>query len=123
MADVFTSRVRDILTKIPKGRVSTYGRIAMYAGNRSGARQVARILHSSSDKYGLPWHRVVNRNGEIPVRSSEGHVYQRTLLQQEGVVFDDKGRIDFTLFLWLPDWTIAWQPLSAGVAQMDGKRK
>lgn len=116
MVDVFSCRVREILIKIPQGKVSTYGRIAMYAGNRSGARQVARILHSSSEKYGLPWHRVVNRNGEIPVRSSEGHIYQRTLLQQEGVFFDDKGRVDFALFLWLPDWKTAWRPLPDGSA-------
>jgi methylated-DNA-protein-cysteine methyltransferase-like protein len=102
--DLFTCRVKEILGKIPEGKVSTYGRIAMYAGNRSGARQVARILHSSSEKYRLPWQRVVNRNGEIPVRTSEGHIYQRLLLEQEGVVFDDNGRIDFDLFLWIPDY-------------------
>jgi methylated-DNA-protein-cysteine methyltransferase-like protein len=101
--DLFTCRVREILSKIPEGKVSTYGRIAMYAGNRSGARQVARILHSSSEKYRLPWQRVVNRKGEIPVRSSEDHICQRSLLEQEGVVFDNKGRIDFDLFLWYPD--------------------
>ena len=104
MVDVFSCRVREVLSKIPKGKVSTYGRIAMYAGNRTGARQVARILHSSSEKYGLPWHRVVNRNGEIPVRSSEGHIYQRMLLEQEGIDFDDMGRVDFSRFLWNAKW-------------------
>lgn len=103
MGDLFTCRVREFLNKIPEGKVSTYGRIAMYAGNRSGARQVARILHSSSEKYGLPWHRVVNRNGEIPARSSEGHIYQRMLLEQEGIVFDYSGRIDLSRFLWNPE--------------------
>ncbi|MFW2367713.1 MAG: MGMT family protein [Desulforhopalus sp.] len=106
MDDTFTSRTREILARIPEGSVSTYGRIAMYAGNRSGARQVARILHSSSEKYNLPWHRVVNRNGEVSKRLSDGHVYQRVLLELEGVVFDANGRIDFSLFLWQPDWEI-----------------
>jgi methylated-DNA-protein-cysteine methyltransferase-like protein len=103
MSDLFTCRVREILNTIPAGKVSTYGRIAQYAGNRTGARQVARILYSSSEKYGLPWHRVVNRNGVISVRSSEGHIFQRTLLEQEGVVFDDNGRVDFSEFLWHPE--------------------
>lgn len=106
MVDNFTCRIREILNRIPEGSVSTYGRIAMYAGNRSGARQVARVLHSSSEKYSLPWHRVVNRNGEISQRPSDGHIYQRVLLEMEGIVFDAKGRIDLSLFLWQPDWEI-----------------
>jgi methylated-DNA-protein-cysteine methyltransferase-like protein len=81
----------------------TYGIIAAYAGNRGGARQVARILHSSSEKYGLPWHRVVNRNGRISPRSSQGHLLQRRLLEEEGVIFGENGRIDLAVFLWRPE--------------------
>jgi methylated-DNA-protein-cysteine methyltransferase-like protein len=103
MTDIFTTRAREIIRRIPPGMVSTYGIIAEYAGNRSGARQVVRILHSSSEKYGLPWHRVVNRNGQIPERSSMGHLFQRQLLEEEGVVFGENGRIDFTLCLWRPE--------------------
>jgi methylated-DNA-protein-cysteine methyltransferase-like protein len=103
MTDIFTTRTREIIRRIPPGMVSTYGIIAKYAGNRSGARQVARILYSSSEKYGLPWHRVVNRDGQISPRSSMGHLFQRQLLEEEGVVFGENGRIDFTLFLWRPE--------------------
>jgi methylated-DNA-protein-cysteine methyltransferase-like protein len=103
MTDIFTTRTREIIRRIPPGMVSTYGIIAKYAGNRSGARQVARILYSSSEKYGLPWHRVVNRDGLISPRSSMGHLFQRQLLEEEGVVFGENGRIDFTLFLWRPE--------------------
>ena len=103
MADIFTARTRDILRRIPSGMVSTYGLIAEYAGNRSGARQVVRILSSSSEKYQLPWHRVVNRNGQISPRSSMGHLFQRQLLEEEGVLFGENGRIDFTAFLWSPE--------------------
>lgn len=102
MTDIFTTRVRDIITQIPRGKVMTYGLIARYAGNPSGARQVSRILYSSSDKYKLPWHRVVNRNGQISPRPSMGHLFQRQLLEEEGVVFGENGRIDFTDFLWRP---------------------
>jgi len=103
MTDIFTTRTREIIHRIPPGMVSTYGIIAEYAGNRGGARQVARILYSSSEKYGLPWHRVVNRNGRISPRSSMGHLFQRQLLEEEGVVFGENGRIDFALFLWRPE--------------------
>ncbi len=84
--------------------VATYGLVAEYAGNRCGARQVVRILSSSSDKYQLPWHRVVNRKGEISPRSSMGHLFQRQLLEEEGVVFEEDGRIDLSIYLWQPNW-------------------
>ncbi|OGR18341.1 MAG: DNA methyltransferase [Desulfobacterales bacterium GWB2_56_26] len=92
-----------IIRSIPAGRVTTYGMIAAAAGNRRGARQVARILHSCSEKYGLPWHRVVNRNGEISVRSSVGYLFQRSLLAEEGVLIGADNRIDFAKFLWQPE--------------------
>ncbi len=103
MAEIFTMRARMIIRRIPPGLVMTYGTIAKYAGNRNGARQVARILHSSSEKYGLPWHRVVNRNGLIPQRASMEHVTQRMLLEEEGVEFGKNGKIDLARFLWLPE--------------------
>ena len=104
MVDIFTTRARDVISRIPPGMVATYGLIASYAGNPSGARQVARILYSSSEKYKLPWHRVVNRNGQISPRPSMGHLFQRQLLEEEGVVFGENGRIDFKIFLWRPEW-------------------
>ena len=104
MTDIFTTRVRDLIGQIPRGKVMSYGLIARYAGNASGARQVARILYSSSEKYQLPWHRVVNRNGQISPRSSMGHLFQRQLLEEEGVAFGENDRIDFAVFLWQPEF-------------------
>ena len=100
--DNFCRRAIAIIRKIPPGKVTTYGIIAAAAGNHCGARQVSRILWSSSDKYRLPWHRVVNRDGEISPRASMGHLHQHELLEKEGVVFDERDRIDFSLYLWLP---------------------
>lgn len=80
----------------------TYGRIAALAGNPRGARQVAWILHSSSDKFNLPWHRVINRHGEVSPRPSLDGMIQRQLLEEEGVVFDLHGRIDLEEFAWVP---------------------
>ncbi len=98
----FNKEVISIIARIPRGRVTTYGLIAAAAGNYCGARQVARILHSSSDKYKLPWHRVVNVKGEISPRISMGHITQRDLLEQEAV-FLEAGRIDLEKFLWMPE--------------------
>ena len=100
--NTFTRRALQIIRSIPEGRVTTYGIVAAAAGNHCGARQVARILCSSSDMHHLPWHRVINRNGEISPRRSMSHIDQRRLLELEGVNFDGKGKIDFDRFLWLP---------------------
>ena len=101
MADVFSKRVRDIISQIPFGRVTTYGIVAERAGNRTGARQVARILHSSSLKYNLPWHRVINKQGKISLPVGRGHHAQRRLLETEGVVFKQNNSVDLETFLWL----------------------
>ena len=99
----FTEIAIGVIRRIPSGMVTTYGMIAERAGNRCGARQVSRILHSCSEKFDLPWHRVVNRKGEVPFRSSMDHHFQRRLLEQEGVIFSDSGIIDFRQYLWWPD--------------------
>lgn len=103
MTEFFTARAIEIIRSIPSGRVTTYGTVAAGAGNPRGARQVARILHACSEKYGLPWHRVVNRNGKISPRPTLGCLFQRNLLEAEGVVFGKDGRIDFAEFLWRPE--------------------
>lgn len=101
--DTFTRLAINIIKAIPTGKVATYGDIAAAAGNHSGARQVARILHSSSRRHELPWHRVVNRKREISPRAAMGHLVQRRLLEEEGVAFDERGKIDFARYLWVPD--------------------
>ncbi|MBX0358043.1 MGMT family protein [Halobacillus sp. Nhm2S1] len=79
----FTQRIIQIILSIPKGRVMSYGQIAACAGNPRAARQVARALHSMSEKHELPWHRVVNAKGKIAVKDP---LRQRQLLEKEGVV-------------------------------------
>lgn len=101
MQSPFTVKVIEIIGAIPSGRVSTYGIIASHAGSPKGARQVVRILHSSSRKYSLPWHRVVNRSGGISLQGI-GHERQKALLREEGVKFDADGTIDLSRFLWWP---------------------
>jgi methylated-DNA-protein-cysteine methyltransferase-like protein len=82
--------------------VATYGQIAAYAGNPRAARQVVWILHSSSGKEKLPWHRVINSKGRISLKPNYGLEIQRELLRQEGVEFDENDTVDFERFLWSP---------------------
>jgi methylated-DNA-protein-cysteine methyltransferase-like protein len=96
----FTQRVKQIIRKISRGKVATYGQIAAYAGNPRAARQVAWILNSSSRKDKLPWHRVINRNGKISLKPNQGYEIQKGLLKREGIKFDKSDTIDFDCFLW-----------------------
>ena len=98
----FSHRVRAIIAQIPSGKVATYGQIAEYAGDPRGSRQVVWVLRSFSRKDNLPWHRVVNAKGTISLPRGAGYEEQRTLLEEEGVVFDERGRIDFERYLWTP---------------------
>jgi methylated-DNA-protein-cysteine methyltransferase-like protein len=94
-------RVVDLICAIPRGRVATYGQIAVMAGLPNGARQVARLLHSSSDAHRLPWHRVINASGGISLPSGSGGELQRALLEKEGVAFHG-GKVDLRRFGWRP---------------------
>lgn len=98
MPTLFTERVIDIIRAIPEGKVLTYGAVAALAGNPRGARQVSRILHSSSEKHNLPWHRVINSRGCISLPPG-GREVQRKLLEDEGVVFGTDGCIDLAVYL------------------------
>jgi len=89
----FSIEIIRIIGSIPEGRVISYGRIAEIAGNPKAARQVSRLLHSSSEKHNLPWHRVIGSSGTISLKGS-GADLQRQLLKAEGIVFGLDGRID-----------------------------
>lgn len=77
----------EALKKIKYGQVASYSELASRAGVPGGARTVARLLHSCSVKYDLPWWRVVKVNGEIALQDEEGRNLQRELLLKEGVKF------------------------------------
>ncbi|MFX1518051.1 MAG: MGMT family protein [Promethearchaeota archaeon] len=96
----FSQRVKDIIKKIPKGKVATYGQIATFAGNSRASRQVAWVLHSSSNKDNLPWHRVINSKGKISLPHNGGYEMQKELLELEGIKFDKHERINFDKYLW-----------------------
>ncbi|MFX0205405.1 MAG: MGMT family protein [Candidatus Hodarchaeota archaeon] len=100
MTQVFSERVKSLIKEIPPGKVATYGQIAACAGNHRAARQVAWILHSSSRKDNLPWHRVINSKGRISLPLGHGYETQKEMLTEEGVEFDEKDTIDLKQFLY-----------------------
>ena len=82
-----TSMFRDMLrqvSRVPRGKVATYGDIAYASGYPGAARQVAWALHAESA--GLPWHRIVGAGGKILLSGEQGFE-QRLHLQAEGVSF------------------------------------
>ena len=93
--------IYEIVRRIPRGRVATYGLIAHLAGIPRHARRIGYALAALRED-GVPWHRVVNAKGEISLRPSVGYAEQRGLLEREGVVFDPAGRIDLGRFQWRP---------------------
>jgi methylated-DNA-protein-cysteine methyltransferase-like protein len=102
--DDFTAEAIRLIKSIPEGKVATYGQIAHLTGLYPSVRRVVWILHSCSEKEGLPWHRVVNRLGKISLKPGKGYETQKSMLEGEGIVFDDRGRIDLERYLWeLPD--------------------
>ncbi|MDR1548061.1 MAG: MGMT family protein [Hungatella sp.] len=94
----FTEEVLVIIRGIPYGRVMSYGQVARLAGNARGARQVVRILHSMSEKYNLPWHRIINSKGKISITDKRHAAIQRELLRSEGVEVSEDGCIDFSTY-------------------------
>lgn len=94
-------RIYAATRKIPRGRVSTYGRIATLAGLGGHARQVGYAMHALPAGSMVPWHRVINAQGEISLRRRPGaELTQRMLLEREGIRFSGRGRVDLARYGW-----------------------
>ena len=88
-------KVYAYLKTIPKGKVTTYGRIAEHLGNKHYAQAVGNILHDNPDPSRYPCHRVVNSRGRLAESYAfGGAAAQRRKLENEGIVFKDKDSID-----------------------------
>lgn len=95
-------RIYDMVRLIPPGKVTTYGRIAELVGGCT-ARMVGYAMAAlkSGKAPDVPWQRVINAQGKVSVHGDGfGNAIQRIKLEEEGVVFDNKDRIDFTRFSW-----------------------
>ncbi len=84
MNNNFTRKVLQIVAKIPRGKVMSYGEVAAAAGSPGAARAVGNIMKNNSDK-NIPCHRVINSDGSIGKYNSLRGPNKRQLLLKEGV--------------------------------------
>jgi methylated-DNA-protein-cysteine methyltransferase-like protein len=96
-------RIYAVVQQIPEGHVATYGQIARMVG-RCSAKMVGfalAALKSNLSAPEVPWQRVINQKGKISIHGDGfGNAIQRSLLEQEGVIFDSEGCIDFRVAGW-----------------------
>ncbi|HKS42674.1 MAG TPA: MGMT family protein [Blastocatellia bacterium] len=116
-------KIYRIVLKIPRGRVMTYGQIARLLEDRYSPRLVGWAMHATpKDGRNIPWHRVVNSKGGI----STGRIIiqepqlQQYLLEAEGVVFDERGHCDLSVYQWSP---VARKKISDRPAKSTAKAK
>lgn len=100
----FRQRVYDLVAQIPSGRVMTYGQIAALCGAAWAAWEVGQIAHTGPT--GLPWQRVVNKQGGLAAGwPGGGRVTHAQLLRQEGIEVSEDYKIDVAQLLWNPSQT------------------
>ncbi len=95
------NKIYEVVKKIPRGKVCTYGCVAAMAGNPRWSRVVGYALHVNPEPGKIPCHRVVTKNGEVSKAFAfGGENMQRILLAEEGVEFLDDGRVDMQKYAW-----------------------
>ena len=91
-------KVYEFVKSIPRGKVATYGQIALRLGNKNFARAVGTILHNNPDPEHIPCHRVINAQGKLSRSYAFGGIEaQRRLLESEGVVFKNDQVVDLSV--------------------------
>ena len=98
----YRARVYKLVRQIPRGKVMTYGQIAIILGQGYTPRTVGFVMHGA-DEANTPWHRVINSQGRC---STVGLVLpadkQQRMLEAEGVKFTSSGKCDLETFIWRP---------------------
>jgi len=99
----YKDRVYDLVRQIPRGKVMTYGQIAIVLGEGYTPRTVGYVMNGA-DTERVPWQRVINSQG----RCSTGKMtipvnLQQELLEIEGVKFSENGKCDLLETQWFPD--------------------
>ena len=88
-------KIYEQVKKIPKGKVASYGQIALMAGNPRWSRVVGYALHSNPEPSIIPCHRVVTKDGKLSKSFAfGGENVQRDLLINEGVAFLNDDTVD-----------------------------
>jgi methylated-DNA-protein-cysteine methyltransferase-like protein len=101
----FSQRVYQAVSRIPPGKVCSYGQIALMVGSPGAARQVGWALANLSvENTDVPWHRVINARGGISIRGrGDCADLQRLMLEKEGVFFDDRGYTNMERYRYTPE--------------------
>ena len=95
-------RVIELVCRIPRGKVMTYGQISAELESRISPLAVGWMLHRCPEE--VPWHRVVNASGACSTERLPDLPpgIQRALLEAEGVEFDLNSRLDLDRYRWVP---------------------
>ena len=97
----FYDQVYQMVRQIPKGRVASYGQIALLCGNPKASRAVGWALHLNPEPGVIPCHRVVNAAGRLaPGFAFGGQDEQRRLLESEGVAVSPEGFVEMKRYAW-----------------------
>ena len=99
MSESFRERVYALARKIPAGKVTTYGQLALLAGKPRAARLVGTLMMRCPDGNGVPCHRVIKSDGSL-CGDPLWRMVQQTLLREEGCPFRLDGRVDLGRCRW-----------------------
>jgi len=100
-ADPTRQRILATIDSVPRGKVASYGQIALEAGLPGRARLVGRTLGTLPFDTKLAWYRIVNAAGRISTTGACARE-QRRRLRSEGVTVDARGRVDMRVHRWMP---------------------
>jgi methylated-DNA-protein-cysteine methyltransferase related protein len=93
-ADDSLQAIWNVVARIPRGQVSSYGNVARAAGLPGRARLAGKALRLMPEDMNLPWHRVMGAGGRIVFPKGSRHFREQArLLRSEGVAVKD-GRVD-----------------------------
>lgn len=93
-------KIYDVVRRIPRGYVASYGQVAELAGNKRWSRVVGYALHSNPDPEGIPCYRVVTKDGQVSKAFAFGGENEQVrLLKEDGVAFID-GHVDMEKYQW-----------------------
>jgi methylated-DNA-protein-cysteine methyltransferase-like protein len=99
----FFEDVYEVVTLIPKGRVTSYGAIARYLGTGMSARMVGWAMNAVHSIKAVPAHRVVNSQGLLTgMHHFKPPSSMQKSLEKEGVKVSNNKVIDFEKKLWDP---------------------
>jgi len=103
----FYEQVYAVVRRIPRGQVTSYGRIAKMLGRPNAARAVGYAMHALQDSEdqpeyaNIPWQRVINSQGRISIVNREHDAHEQAeLLRAEGIAVSKDLKVDLNVYLW-----------------------